>query len=532
MNLDGLLSIVLGNINTPQQGEIPIQGSLNLSDFIEQGINIKTGQILQISFDNSHSLINISSENKNNSVSLPISVFDIEHNLLSTDRTTTVEAKVSSFHNHIAKLQLIKINNQSPQQYLKEQAAIQQTFSEHSGTTIIKDTGRLQQVSLTEIDIADIAKQKISSLPLPENIKIELTNTLQTVKIQFQLANLSSDIVPQIQTTQQLTNPVVINNSITAQINSKINTLINEVPSQLSSNAQDIKPIITEITQNICNSLQEFIGTKIPAITLENTEFKTAFGQIRAEVPFPVVENLPAELKIVDIILQPNSLIPPKETPHLNTITQIIEPLKQEAPYVYEMIISKLPSNNDNMLKNMVLFTKAAIKADISQWLGQEIIHELETGSQQSRQILSEFQHMLQESNRSIPSWRIIEIPYYIENHINKIRLAIKQYPDEADNEEARDKFGTRFVVDTNFSILGAFQFDGFSFAKEKRFDLIIRTELEIGDDLYANIMKIFKTSLNDVGYIGNLNINLKENFIKISEDDDREKFLSQDLFV
>ena len=87
-------------------------------------------------------------------------------------------------------------------------------------------------------------------------------------------------------------------------------------------------------------------------------------------------------------------------------------------------------------------------------------------------------------------------------------------------------------MVDTNFTRLGAFQFDGFSIAKEHRFDLIIRTERSVGNDLCANIMQLFKTTLNDVGYVGNIKINLKENFIKISENNTEDKFLSQDLFI
>ena len=86
--------------------------------------------------------------------------------------------------------------------------------------------------------------------------------------------------------------------------------------------------------------------------------------------------------------------------------------------------------------------------------------------------------------------------------------------------------------MDTEFTRLGGFQFDGFSFAKDRRFDLVIRTQKNIDDDLYANIIKIFKTTLHDLQYVGNIKINLKENFIKISENNTGDKFISQDLFV
>ena len=87
-------------------------------------------------------------------------------------------------------------------------------------------------------------------------------------------------------------------------------------------------------------------------------------------------------------------------------------------------------------------------------------------------------------------------------------------------------------MVDTTFSRLGAFQFDGFSFVKDRQFDLIIRTEKVIDEDLKSNIFKIFKTTLNNLHYSGTIKINVKENFIKICEDDTKEETLKQGLYV
>ena len=70
------------------------------------------------------------------------------------------------------------------------------------------------------------------------------------------------------------------------------------------------------------------------------------------------------------------------------------------------------------------------------------------------------------------------------------------------------------------------------SSSKDRRFDLIIRTQNDIGNDLCANIIKIFHTTLNEVNYVGNIKINLKENFIKISEDETEDKFISRDLYI
>ena len=220
-------------------------------------------------------------------------------------------------------------------------------------------------------------------------------------------------------------------------------------------------------------------------------------------------------------------------TSSVDNILKSIKKLEIDDPQLYEKVAAKLPADNESMLQNMVAFTKATVKNDIRHWLGNDIVTELENKGDTGKAVLAELQSTLQGNNRQSPLWRVIEIPYYVENHMEQIRLAIKQYPDEEENENTpKEKFGTRFIVDTNFTQLGAFQFDGFSFAKDRRFDLIIRTARYIEDDLYTNIIRIFKQTLNDVQYVGNIKINLKENFIKISENNSDDNVLAQGLFI
>ena len=78
---------------------------------------------------------------------------------------------------------------------------------------------------------------------------------------------------------------------------------------------------------------------------------------------------------------------------------------------------------------------------------------------------------------------------------------------------------GVRFLVDTDFSKLGQFQFDGFSLASERRFDLVIRTSRLQNEDFCLHIINLFKKSLYDVNYVGNVKINLRESFVKVDID-------------
>lgn len=131
-------------------------------------------------------------------------------------------------------------------------------------------------------------------------------------------------------------------------------------------------------------------------------------------------------------------------------------------------------------------------------------------------------------------AWRIVEIPYYTGEFISKIRIAVRNLADEEEENKKtkREKYGTRFVVDTVFSRLGNFQFDGYSLEKDRRFDLVVRTEKNIGEDLIADIMRVFKTTLREMDYSGTIRVNVKEKFIKICDDKTGNELLKNGIYI
>ena len=124
---------------------------------------------------------------------------------------------------------------------------------------------------------------------------------------------------------------------------------------------------------------------------------------------------------------------------------------------------------------------------------------------------------MLQNSLRETPSWRIVEMPFYDGSQLSAIKIAIKK--DKQQKEKQDDKKATRFVVETEFSKLGKFQFDGFSKKQSRSLDMIIRTSEKISDDFCANIINLFKKSLYDLDYSGTIKINTAKNFINFNEE-------------
>ena len=114
---------------------------------------------------------------------------------------------------------------------------------------------------------------------------------------------------------------------------------------------------------------------------------------------------------------------------------------------------------------------------------------------------------------RETAVWREVEIPFFDGSQVQIWKMAVRK-----DNENEKGKnvkvSGKRFIIDTVFSMLGEFQFDGFASLKERKFDLIIRTSKLQSNDFCMQVMNLFKKSLYDTNYVGTIKINQKEAFV------------------
>ena len=528
MNMETLLNTIINNLNIGFKAEIPVLGTLNVGEFLPEELDLQIGQKIMLTVnDNSQIQLNLPDKEP-----IPLPQAEITVDKAGTITTPiTIEAKVNQVQNGQVQLQIQNINNQNPQQYIRTQLSTANQTQTSAQTAVIKDISGLPSVPLSGINLVEIAAPYVLELPIPPKQKAEIQTALRQIDIKVSIPNSSSIQLSQTSSPQQMQTPVL------NQIENKVAEVISQLPDVLNQKTPiEQTNVIQSTIQDLAAKLQVVVGQNIPAeTTLAGKEiiFNTPLGDVRPQIPVQIPENIKVDMEISEIIFSES---PEKTTqiPLSIKMEQALQNLKTTEPQLFSEIIAHLPSSDsDNILQQMTTFVKAASKNDVRQWLGDNLTQHLENQGSRGQEILNDLQNVLQQSHKQNISWRIIEIPYYTENHIDTIRLAIKQYPEDKETpEEQRQKFGTRFVVDTNFTQLGAFQFDGFSVAKERRFDLVIRTERSIGNDLYANIVKLFKTTLSEVDYVGNIKINLKENFIKISENNDEDKFLPRDLFI
>jgi hypothetical protein len=178
-------------------------------------------------------------------------------------------------------------------------------------------------------------------------------------------------------------------------------------------------------------------------------------------------------------------------------------------------LLQKVVGFKDNVLINIYNFYKAAQSGKAKELLGDSLYNELKLSST-GDEVLHNIEQLLQSSLKETPLWKTVEFPFFDGSQLFNWKISVKKNYDEEEQKQLKHRNEeVRFVIDTEFSKLGAFQFDGFALKKQKRFDLIIRTSLNQSEDFCANIINLFMKSLSDLDYSGTIKINQKEDFLK-----------------
>ncbi len=262
-----------------------------------------------------------------------------------------------------------------------------------------------------------------------------------------------------------------------------------------------------------------------------------------AEVKSGATQTLPPLLQVLDkIFSQPElaDIFPRTDQHHLSVLLRggnekvsallkIFEPLRAE-PQLALPVMQKLPSFNQGLLSNLHAFYKGASARDAKVWLGTEVVEQLHASGVKGQAALQNLQELTITSLRETPAWRMMEIPLFDGTQLIPLKLAVKKDPEPEHKTPLRKDGGVRFMIETEFSKLGAFQLDGFSLAKERRLDMIVRTSRRQSEDFCTHLINLFKTALYNIDYIGTIAINQKQAFVKT--DVEPAAGLAQGVFV
>lgn len=435
---------------------------------------------------------------------------------------SVVNVKVTGEDNNGVQIRLISINGEKPEKFLQKPENPKATFPEE--TSVIKDLGNIKQnLNFSNGSLEKVVADIVKDLRLPPEQKSKIISQFGNVKTILSL----DDVLPDVQTLS------LGKNELPQALLSDLKTFLQNLQSGSHKNlGQELKEIFAKYPQLQIDGELKFIGeNKQPVV-------QTPLGDVYPDKNIRLPEGTKFLFAVKEILVPEKSEISElgsvlttsfagrelSGATHniLASILETLKPLEQSGQKeLFQQILAKIPAPNTKMLANLFSYVKASQNNDVTAWLGKDLTQRLTQSGIEGRETLAKLEELFIPPKSDTVQWRIIDVPFYGGENMGKIRIAVKkmQQDEEQNKNASQKKSATRFVLDTNFSRLGAFQFDGFSLKDEKRFDLIIRTEKYFEEDFCSNVVRIFKKTLNDVGYVGNVYVNLKENFIKVCED-------------
>lgn len=570
--MDNLIpSITTPNLNnpTPDKG---VNGLITVVPDEIQKVNVGENLLLELKGRllngiNTSVKININ----NQLLDIPVNL-NVEDNLvLDSSKINEATAKVVAKSANGIELKFITINNDKPEKYIAPKIDNQPN---QATAVITKDVSKFKtDTVLLPLKLSSMVENIVKNTDLPIEYSKAIIDNLNHSQIKLSLGSLTEAQNPIVESKVQI--PIqktlehidVILQNFAGKINKTDLTptltpaLIRDVVAHIKTELLPLKDsqILGEVVlqgKNNLLTIRTQLGDVFSETPLKFNEGTKLLLDIIAfattKTSFPEVENLQTlqkmlnSQKLIDDLKLPDGLLNKEQmavidgnhnSSALKSLLTIFRPLAIAGHEgLVSKIIAKIPAQNDNMLANLVSFVKGVSNNNLNDWLGRELVEQVKLTGLEGKDLVSKLGGFFQTHTTEGQNWRVMEIPFFNGDNMSHIRVAIKkmQHDEEekAQKNSKKNKYGTRFVVDTDFTKLGRFQFDGFSLERDRRFDLVVRTEKEIPQGLCADIMRIFKNTLHDVNYIGNVNINLKENFIKVCEDEIKGKTLNKGIYI
>lgn len=388
-------------------------------------------------------------------------------------------------------------------------------------------------------DKAEISNPNPTLSPQNTVPKVEMQplKLSETIASSLQKMGVDAGIIKQI--TQEIAPLNVSLSAIGKTIETKeVLQPLQNILSQFANqpDVQSIPQLKSKLEEAISLTIGKKIGgeiaTKVNDLTMVKTDLGNTFFSSKINLPpqekviltiTSQASGLKQELKFLDNLLaiispKHNVTIKPEVISAYPQLKNLMSLSKIDLP-VFDSVINKLPFTGNMLLENIYDFYQAAVTKDIKQWLNPKMAQIDSLSLEAKKIVMEELNSFIGSSIKETPSWRIVEMPMFDGTNFKPLKIAVRKDRQEQKEEKKHSSDVTRFIVETGFSKLGEFQFDGLSEPKKRKFDLIIRTSQKMSNDFCANIINLFKKSLYNLDYTGTIKINSEEAFIKIRDD-------------
>lgn len=181
--------------------------------------------------------------------------------------------------------------------------------------------------------------------------------------------------------------------------------------------------------------------------------------------------------------------------------------LRQD-PIQFAELNHRIPNTKSDFVNSALFFISALKSGAIRQWLGDRVSTRLEERASPLLQRLSaDFSNISAlGTDKPDQSWNLYAIPFRHEEELQQARLYVRREQNK-ESKNSRQAIGTRFVVEVTLSEMGDMQLDGLVRTQDKNvlFDLIVRSEQPLDNDVQSDISALFSQGAQAVGYAGNV---------------------------
>ena len=285
----------------------------------------------------------------------------------------------------------------------------------------------------------------------------------------------------------------------------------------------DKNKLTAQPTSNIARGI--FNAKVIATTPFAQPILDTPFGVVITDEKLSFVAGQKIKLQII-----PNKIwIPTEITPELrvsdyfnfrdwSNLEKIINEMRMTKNVInIESIMTKVPRPDTKMTANMLFFLQALKGGSIRNWLGVNNSVLLEKLNPDLFKQLDE-DFLLLSRNYLEPGsneWRTTIIPIINGSGLEHFQLHTQ---DQSLNKKNRiDEEGGRFIIDLELSHLGRIQIDGFTRNKNKSFDLIIRTERDLGSQIRKEINNIYLNFTKIMTFTGQISFQINKKFAEIN---------------
>ena len=178
-------------------------------------------------------------------------------------------------------------------------------------------------------------------------------------------------------------------------------------------------------------------------------------------------------------------------------------------PQALEQLLRVMPQPDARLAASMVAFSGALRSGDVRSLLPDNSVRGLEKAGRKdvASRLKADLEGLAEEAGRPLGNgdWRLYTMPMLGGGAIEPIRLYVRKGSgDEGGGKGAGNQASDhRFVVDLNLTQMGRLQLDGLVRRQDKLFDLIIRTDVPLDQDVRRDILGIFTNASELVGTKG-----------------------------